>query len=72
MEFKRRIAKYRCMEFDCKKSIDRWQCCHFCESVKRCVARCKNDPKKCQLLYLDSKLIDKIDEYRKPKRGARE
>lgn len=68
----RRLAIYRCREFNCNKSVERWQCCYFCEATKRCKVKCQNDPKRCQRVYLDSSVKHLIDDYVKAKKKVRE
>ena len=55
-EKKRMPAIFRCLLFNCAKSIDMWQCCYYCEDKKRCVKRCNNNPKKCGGLIVDNRV----------------
>ena len=64
----RKLALYRCKTFNCNESVDRWQCCHFCESAKSCEAKCQNDPKKCQQIFLGESVKYLMNEYIKPKK----
>ena len=52
MARERKIAPFGCGKFNCNRSKYKWQCCHYCENVKRCERGCKNGVLTCGYLTI--------------------
>lgn len=50
------MAIFSCNRFNCTKSINKAQCCYYCESKNRCEKKCNNNPNLCGELLVDDRV----------------
>lgn len=53
---KKIMAIFSCNRFNCTKSINKAQCCYYCESKNRCEKKCNNNPNLCGELLVDDRV----------------